>query len=145
MRRGYRYISHTADVEFLAYGSTLEESFRSALLALFDTIAYTKKVSRSRDGARTFALRVKADTVDKLLWYTLQDAISILGSKGLFAYRVSGLEIRKSDAHYALVAKVYAKKRKDEDSKLEVKGVSMYDLKVEQKKGGFVTRAVVDV
>jgi SHS2 domain-containing protein len=144
MRRGYKYISHTADVEFLAYGSTLEESFQNAMLALFETIAYTKKVSASKDAARTFTMKVKADTIEKLLWYTLQDAISILGSRSLFAYRVSGLKINNAKG-YALTAKVYAKKRRDEDSKLEIKGVSMYELKVEQKKSGFVLRAVVDV
>jgi SHS2 domain-containing protein len=141
---GYRYISHTADVEFLAYGKTLEESFHNGLLALFETIAYTKKVSASKDPALTFAMKVKADTIEKLLWYTLQDAISILDSKSLFAYKVSGLKIRKAKG-YTLTAKVHAKRRRDEDSKLEIKGVSMYELKVEHKKSGFVSRAVVDV
>lgn len=145
MDKGYRYISHTADVEFLAYGGTLENSFKNALLALFDTISYAGKVSKGSSKTRVFTLREKAKSAEELLWYTLQDALSILDSESLFAYRVSGLRIRKVKTHYTLIAKVYAKNRKDEDSKLDVKGVSMYDLKIERKNGRFVARVAADV
>jgi SHS2 domain-containing protein len=145
MDKGYRYISHTADVEFLAYGSTLNGSFRNALLALFDTVSYTRKVSKGSSAVRTLLLKDKAKTVEELLWYTLQDALSTLDMKGLFAYRVSGLKIRKEKAHYTLAAKLYAKRRRDEDSKLDAKGVSRYDLSMERRNGRFVARVVVDV
>jgi SHS2 domain-containing protein len=143
--KGYRYLSHTADVEFVAHGSTLEASFKNALLALFDTVSYTRKISKEKSKVRTFILREKVKSLDKLLWYTLQDALSIMDLKGVFAYKVSGLKIRKSREHYTLVAKVHAKGRRDEDSKLDAKGVSMYDLKVGREKGRFFARAVVDV
>ena len=145
MAKGYRYIGHTADVEFLAYGSTLEVSFKNALMALFETISYTKEVSKSKSKPRAFALKVMAKSKEELLWYALQDTISILDSESLFAYRVVKLKIKKPGKRYALTAKILAKSRTDEDSKLEIKGVSMYDLKIERKNGRFVSRAVVDV
>ena len=145
MAKGYRYMGHTADVEFLAYGSTLEISFKNALMALFETIAYTKKVSKSESKTQSFALKVKAKSEEELLWYVLQDAISMMGAESLFAYKVMKLKIRKIGKRYALTAKVLAKSRTDRDSKLEIKGVSMYDLKIEKKKGRFTSRVVVDV
>ena len=143
--KGYRYLSHTADVEFLAHGSTLEMAFKNALLALFDTVSYTERISEDKSKSRTFLLHERVKTLDKLLWYALQDALSIMDMKDMFAYRVSGLKIRESKGHYTLVAKVHAKKRRIEDSKLDAKGVSMYDLKVGREKGRFFARAVVDV
>ena len=145
MAKGYRYMGHTADVEFLAYGSTLEISFKNALMALFETIAYTKKVSESPSKTHTFALKVKAKSEEELLCYTLQDAISIMDSDSIFAYKVTKLKIRKTEKGYALTASVLTKSRTDRDSKLEIKGVSMYDLKIEKKKGRFTSRVVVDV
>ena len=145
MAKGYRYISHTADVEFVASGGTIEETFRNALLALFDTVSYAGKVSRYRSKARTFALREKAKDTVELLWYTLQDALSLLDANGVFAYAVSGLKITKSKTGYSLAAKLHAKDRKDEYSKLDAKGVSGYDLSVKKNKGRFIARVVIDV
>jgi len=145
MAKGYRYMGHTADVEFLAYGSTLEISFKNAFMALFETIAYTKKVSKSESKTRSFALKVKAKSEEELLWYALQDAISIMGAESLFGYKVQKLNITRTAKGYSLAAKVLAKSRTDKDSKLDIKGVSMYDLKIEKKKGRFTSRVVVDV
>jgi SHS2 domain-containing protein len=145
MVKGYRYVNHTADVEFVASGATLECAFKNALLALFDTLSYTKKVSKSDVKTQKFTLKVKAETVDKLLWYALQDAISLLGMKCLFAYKTTGLHIIHKNSDYFLVTQIHAKARRDEDSKLDVKGVSLYDLKVEKKGRKFFARAVVDV
>jgi SHS2 domain-containing protein len=46
--RKFKYVNHTADVEFVAMGKNLEECFANAFLALFDTICYTKKVAASK-------------------------------------------------------------------------------------------------
>ncbi len=145
MAKGYRYMGHTADVEFLAYGSTLEISFKNALMALFETIAYTKKVSEEKTKTQRFALKVKARSEEELLCYALQDAISIMDSESLFAYKVTKLKTVKTAKGYALAANVLAKSRTDKDSKLEIKGVSMYDLKIEKKNGKVTSRVVVDV
>ena len=40
----YRYLSHTADVKFRAYGQNLEEAFVNAALAMFNVMVETSKV-----------------------------------------------------------------------------------------------------
>lgn len=44
-RKQYEYLEHTADAKFRAYGSTLEEVFENAALAMFNVMIDTEKVS----------------------------------------------------------------------------------------------------
>ena len=65
MAKGYEFVDHTADVEFVAYGKTLEELFKNALLAQFDTIADIRKLAKSKQNAQTFLVSEKAKAGDK--------------------------------------------------------------------------------
>ena len=40
----YKFLKHTADVKFQAYGKTLEESFANAALAMFSVMTDVKKI-----------------------------------------------------------------------------------------------------
>jgi SHS2 domain-containing protein len=40
----FKFFEHTADVEFEAYGKTLEEAFENAALAMFSVMTDTIKV-----------------------------------------------------------------------------------------------------
>ena len=141
----YRYLEHTADVEFVAYGQSTEVCFSNALMALFDTISYKNKVVASKGKVVTISVKDKAKNIEDLLWYMLQDAVSIADSKSLFAYRVQSLKISKSKGGYAIDAKISAKARVERASKLDVKGVSRYNLKVKEMKKGTEATVVLDV
>ena len=143
--KGYKFVDHTADIEFLAFGSTIENSFKNSLMALFDTIADTKRLSRSKSKALVIKLKEKADTVENLLWYTLQDALSVLDAKKLFAYKVTELSIRNAKSSFILSVKLHAKSQQIDLAKMEVKGVSPYNLKIKKKGNGFSISAVLDV
>lgn len=142
----YRYVEHTADVEFIAYGSNLESTFKNAMLAMFNTIAYINLIKKDRsEKPRMFTIRDKAESIDTLLWYALQDVLSISDSRGLFAYGVEKIKIIERPGAFSLVAKIAGKPQKAEHSKLEVKGVSGYNLKVKKSRNGFSASVVVDV
>ena len=145
MAKGYEFVDHTADVEFVAYGKTLEELFENALLAQFDTIADIKKLTKSKQKVQTFLVSEKARALDDLLWFVLQDALSVSDAEGLFGYAIKSLKI-VSDGEYEIKVIVNAKKKEQKLSKLDVKGVSKFDLKiVEKKTGGFEASVVLDV
>lgn len=141
----YKYLSHMADVEYIAYGKSIEECFKNAFLALFDTISYTKRVSSSRQKTVKFQVSDSAKTLDDLLWYALQDALSISDAKALFCYNVSGLKVTKKKDTYTITAVISAKGRESSESKLDAKGIARYNLKVETKGKQTEARVVIDV
>lgn len=144
-RKKYEFLNHTADVEYLAYGKTLKECFENAFAALFETISYTKKVSSSRQKTVRFRVKDKAKKLDDLLWYSLQDTLSIADSRELFAYRVSALKITKEKEFYKISAVVLGKPRVESHSKLDAKGIARYNLKVETRGKETIANVVIDV
>jgi len=143
--RKYRYMEHTADVEYIAYGRTMDECFTNALMALFDTISYKRKISLSRSKTLEFSIKDKARTIEDLLWYTLQDAVTIMDSKGVFGYNVAELKVKEGKGSYSISAKIKGKTKEDRTSKLDVKGVSKYNLKIKKSKGLIKASVVLDV
>ena len=144
-QKKYEFTEHTADVEYMAYGKTLDEVFKNALLGLFDTIADTKKISKAAGAAKTLAINERARVVEDLLWFTLQDALSVTDAEGYYGFGVGKLSISTEMGDYVINATVKAKKKNPKFSKLDVKGVSKFDLEVTKKKNMYVARAVLDV
>jgi SHS2 domain-containing protein len=145
MKGDYRFVDHTADVEFVARGSSIEETFRNAFLALFDTALYVNKVARDRSKAKRFEIKEEAADLEQLLWYVLQDTVSVMDSRSLFPYRIASLKIEERKDIYRFRAEIWAKGQKAENAKLDIKGISRYGLKVSRKGKGFEASVVMDV
>lgn len=137
-------MDHTADVEFIAYGRNEGELFSNALAALFETMADTGAVAKSDERKARVTVKEKADSLEELLWYTLQHTLSITESRRVFAYEVAEIEIGKEGGNFSCDLKVYAKEKRDEYSKLAVKGISRYGLKI-SKRDGLEATVVMDV
>ncbi|MCL5412126.1 MAG: archease [Candidatus Marsarchaeota archaeon] len=145
-KHGYRYFRHTADVEFRAYGDTLEEAFSNAALALFNTIADIRRVKRQGTGDIRATVLASSNSVEDLLWRTLQNALSIGDADGLFFYAVDSLEIKTmADGSYRLRARLVGKTAAADTGRLDVKGVSKYDMHISKFQGGLAASAVLDV
>ena len=137
-------MDHTADIEYIAYGKSRDELFANALSAMFDTMAYVKRLERQGGKATVFAVRTRADRLEDLFWYSLQDTLSELEARRLFAYKIRSLKVSRRGGAFFMRAEIMARKRTDALSKLAVKGVSRYDLMVWGGKA-FQAGVVLDV
>ncbi|MGC8669950.1 MAG: archease [Candidatus Micrarchaeia archaeon] len=135
MRR-YKFIDHTADIEFVAFGTTPRLLFKNALLALFDTTAYIDRLSRKRGKVYKIKVIAKEKDMESLLWDILQSTFSKCDAKGLFGYNAESLSIKKHDNWYEAVALLNAKKKCPECARLDVKGISKYEMRLETSKRG---------
>lgn len=144
MERGYRYVSHTADVEFIAAGRDMPELFRNAALALFNISADTKALEEKGGRATSFVVNVSATDYESLLWKALQYCLSMADIKDVFCYGMTRPVIR-TGKKTTFKAVAYCRKREERFSKLEAKGVSKYLLSVSRKRGTLTAKVVVDV
>ncbi len=144
-RKGYLFKSHTADVKLVAHGKTLEEAFKNAVLAMFDTSAYIMAVSKMGAKARLLTVKDKAANLEDLLWVTLQDALSVADSNSVYGYAVKSLKISGSDGSYSVILQFFARPQDPKYSVIYVKGVSRYELKVTKKGKECRVSAVLDV
>ena len=140
----YKFVDHTADVEFIAYGKNDEEVFTNALAALFETMSDTGAVERSDRKRVKVTVKEKADSLENLLWYVLQHMLSVAESRRVFPYEVAEINIANEEGKFYCDVKAYAKEKTDEHSKLAVKGISRYGLKI-TKGEKIEAQVVVDV
>ena len=67
----YRFLDHTADVMFEAYGKNLNEVFRNSALAVFDVQCDLKKVKRKIKKK----IKLKNENAEDLLFDFLEELI----------------------------------------------------------------------
>lgn len=154
-RLGYRFVNHTADIEFMAYGASPSKLFRNAFLALFDTMAYRASVAKiaktvksakgSVSGIYTFQINEKADSLEELAWLSLQDALSEADANGISPFGAEKITVKEENGRYLLHATVSGMPQDTEHRKFDVKGISRFSLKFSREKGRYAMSVVLDV
>jgi SHS2 domain-containing protein len=141
MNQKFRYLEHTADAKFEAYGRTLEEAFANAALAtaslMWDTASVEKKVRHP--------VSLRGRDLEQLLVHFLQEIIYLLETQHFFLASADGVRIEKDHVGYALGAVL----RGDTDPAKyqvygEVKAITYNEMKI-QKKGHYTVQVVVDL
>ncbi|MGC8648778.1 MAG: archease [Candidatus Micrarchaeia archaeon] len=153
----YRYLNHTADIEYIAYGNNLKTLFKNALLGMFNTIADIKKMHFNaiksnkikqdfkKLKAKRVIIRNNSDNKVELLWKILQDALSISDAEQLFFYNIKNIKLGKRQNLFYFSAELLGLNKFEQVSKFDVKGVSMLDMKIKKIKNKFYVRVVLDV
>ena len=137
----YRFLPHTADGKFQAFGATLEEAFANAALAtaslVWDWTAIAPKVRH--------AVLVRAIDREQLLVKFLTEVVYLFETRRFLLGRVDGLRIGPSPDGLALEA-MFVGDDLAETHELhgDVKAVTYHELKIEEC-DGFTVQVVVDM
>ncbi len=160
----YKFLEHTADVKFQAFGKSLEEVFKNSALALKETI-YEKKVQEKKEKE----IKVEEKDLESLLYSFLEEILYLLEGENFLISKVKNLEISKdiSDKKNLInkKTKLRAKKsitsKKDKQLKLKaiisgdkassysftnsVKAITYNDMFVRKEKDKWICQVVLDV
>ena len=98
MAKQYKYLPHTADVKFQAYGKDLEEAFKNAALATFDIMTEVSKVKAKMEKE----ISVETIKIETLLYDFLEALLYQMDTEGFFLSKVKEIEIKKTDKGYTL-------------------------------------------
>jgi len=145
MAKGYRYVDHTADVEYIASGATIEKAFSNAFVGLFATLSEIKDVKKQRSETKLMKIKDSAKSMEDLLWYSLQDALSAADSTAVFPYGVKSLEITEKRGKFWLNAVLLCKAQDQKHGHFDVKGIARYDLAIKKVGRLYSVSVVVDV
>lgn len=137
----YRFLPHTADGKFQAFGASLEEAFANAALAtaslVWDWTAIEPKVRH--------AVFVRAIDREQLLVKFLTEVVYLFETRRFLLGRVEGAVVRAVPGGFELEA-VFAGDTLGEEHGLhgDVKAVTYHELKIEEC-GGVTVQVVVDL
>ncbi|VVC01586.1 Protein archease [uncultured archaeon] len=129
----YKFLEHTADMMFEAYGKSYPEALQNAAEALFFVIgkaAAKEKVS----------LSVSAENIEELTVFALSDLLSASDTKEMV---FSKLVVKEFDPKkLSLSLEAYGEKRRPQ---MSVKAVTYHELLVKEENGQWTIRILLDV
>ncbi len=137
----YRFLRHTADAKFQAFGTTLEEAFVNAALAtaslMWDWEEIKKKIEHK--------IEVRGKDLKQLLNSFLEEIIYLLDSKMFLLASPENVRIEKKGNLYVLKA-LFKGDRYSDKYKIfgDVKAITYNEMKI-GKNAPFTVQVVVDV
>lgn len=122
----YEFIPHTADIQFKAYGETIEELFSNSLLAF--------KKSMTDDlvkDAREVGVEVVGVDNEGLLYNFLEELLVLFDSEHFIVSRVKDIEINDGK----LKARVLGDSSEKYNFHIDIKAVTYGEMKVKEPLG----------
>jgi SHS2 domain-containing protein len=137
----YRFLPHTADGKFQAFGKTLEEAFGNAALAVASLVWDWEKIEPK---VRHF-VHVRGIDREQVLVKFLGEIVYLFETKRFLLGRVDGLRIRTEFASVSLEALLLGDVlAENHELHGDVKAVTYHELKIEEC-DGFTVQVVVDL
>jgi len=136
----YKFLEHTADVLFEAYGKSFKEALENAAAAMFEVMCHTERVEESE----RFEVREDADSLENLTVFTLSTILSECEVRGVLPKRFEVKSFSERSGEYNLHGVVYGGKWESSKVKKDVKAVTHHMAKVEVN-GKFKIRMLLDI
>ena len=137
----YRFLEHTADAKFQAFGSTLEEAFCNAALATASLIWDWEKIEKKIE----FKVTIEGKDLKQLLNSFLEEIIYLWDTKMFLFCFAEKLRIEKKGSRYCLNA-LFKGDKYSEKYKIygEAKAITYDEMEIKNK-GDFLVQVVVDI
>ncbi len=138
----YEFLYHIADAKFRAYGSTMEEAFENAALAMFNVMINTKtmKLQEVRE------IELTSPDIKMLLVDWLSELLYLFEVEGVVFSEFKIDRIEKTGEGFSLTGKARGEpidlSRHRFDT--QVKAVTLHEIEVQEKDEGFWVQVVVD-
>ena len=143
VREKYRFLEHTADALFEAYGVSYEDALRNAAAAMFSVIADTARL-----GVReVIPVNESAFTLEELSAQVLADLLAKSQIRGVFLreFVVDSFQMTTTRGYF-LKGRGFGSKMTPELGKTDVKAVTRHMTKVyRDPKGKWIITMLLDI
>ncbi len=134
----YKYISHTADAKFVAFGRNIDGVFKNSALAMFNILGPTNKVKATK----TKKIKLKSKSYEQLLYDFLEELLFLLDTERFFLNKVKEIKITKE---FELSATVLGDDCRNYELKSDIKAVTYSDMEIKKTKTGYEATVVIDI
>lgn len=136
----YRFLEHTADVLFEAYGKDFEEAIQNAAEAMFSVMCDTKKLKEER----SFSVEEHADSLENITVFTLSTILSESEINEVLPKRFEVESFSQKGGVFSIRGIVHGGAWESGKVKTDVKAVTHHLIKVEGN-GKITIRVLLDI
>lgn len=133
----FKFLEHTADVKFQAFGSSLEKAFENSALAMFNHMYEGKVKERIKK-----KFKVVGKDFESLLYNFLEELLFLLDSEFFF---LSKIKVKIDKKKMELNAQVSGDIAKNYKANVDVKAVTYNEMFVKKQGNRFICQVVLDV
>ncbi|MDH5391482.1 MAG: archease [Candidatus Bathyarchaeota archaeon] len=143
MKKGFKFLEHTADAYVEAYGTSLEEAFENAALAALDVMTEPEKVEAKIEDD----LEVEAPDEYALLYSWIEEILIKFELTGRLYSRFKISSIEKTPVGWKLKAKAWGELYDPEKhpSKVGIKAITYHQMEIVKKPKSATVRFILDV
>lgn len=138
----FKFLEHTADVKFLAFGKTLEEAFENSALALTHVIC-EEKIKKKKN--EKISKQIEGTDIQGVLQNFLEDFLFLFETKRFLLSSVKKLKIEKKSGAFFLHCEIAGDDAKNYKLNSHVKAVTYNDMFIKKEKGIWKCQVVLDV
>jgi SHS2 domain-containing protein len=133
----YKFLEHTADAKFQAFGKSIEEAFENSALALKETICRKKRIN----GKEEIKIVAKGKDYENLLYNFLEEILYLLDAENFIIGKVKEIKITR----FRLKAIITGDKASKYRFTNKAKAITYNEMLINKEKGKWIIQAVIDV
>lgn len=134
----FKFLEHTADIKFQAFGNSIEEVFENSALAMFNSMS-NEKVRKKK----SFKINVKGKDFESLLYNFLEELLFLLDSEDFLLSKIKKIKIDKEN--FKLNAEIVGDDAENYEVHEDIKAITYNDMFVKKQGNKFISQVVVDV
>jgi SHS2 domain-containing protein len=133
----YKFLKHTADIKFQAFGKNIEKVFENSALALKESICGKIKIKSSLSKK----IKISGKDYESLLYKFLEEIIYFLEANNFIISEVKNLKIKDMK----LNAEILGDKLKSYKFTNSVKAVTYNEMFIKEEAKKWIAQVVLDV
>jgi len=122
----FKFLEHTADIKFQAFGNSLNEAFENSALAMFHSMCEGKIKGNIKK-----TIKVRGTDLESLLYNFLEEFLFLLDTESFF---LSKIKVKISKDKHSLAAELNGDKSKNYKTSVDVKAITYNDMFVKKLK-----------
>jgi SHS2 domain-containing protein len=133
----FKFLPHTADVKFQAFGNSIEEAFENSAIALKETICGKKKIKSKLKKE----IKISGTDFESLLYKFLEEILYLVDAEDFLISKIEKIKIEK----LKLIATLFGDNAKNYKFTNPVKAVTYNDMFIKKENKKWIAQVVVDV
>ena len=136
----FKFLEHTADIKFQAFGTSIEKAFENSALAMFNAMSNKRINARIKE-----EFIIDGTDLENLLYNFLEELLFLLDSKNFFVSKIKLKIIGNKKKSLVLKAKLFGDDAKKYETKMDVKAVTYNEMFIKKIGKNWVCQVVLDV
>lgn len=133
----FKFLPHTADIKFQAYGKNLEEVYENSAYAMMGQI-FSNRIKEKKKKK----FEVSGKDLESLMYNFLEEFLYLIDAEKFICGKV---KVKISKDRKNLKAEVYGDDVKNYKTEMSIKAVTYNDMFVKKIKNQWVSQVVLDV